>query len=234
MNVFTWIVLLVLLLFALRGYRRGFVRTLVSIAFFFLASILVHYATPYVSNALKEYTPLYDYVDAQCEKAFKIEETEDEAELSKLEQTQLIENLQIPETLKKQLLENNNKAGYERLSVDSFSNYVAGYMASLIMNVITYVVTLAVVLLLLRIGAAALDLISKLPVLHGMNQVLGFALGLVQGVLLIWVAFLIITICGSTQVGGRLLTMIYESPVLNVLYDSNVFLRYLMNLLSGF
>lgn len=234
MNVFTWIVLLVLLLFALRGYRRGFVRTLVSIAFFFLAAVLVHYATPYISRALKEYTPLYSYVDAQCEKAFKIEETEDQAELSKLEQTQLIENLQIPETLKKQLLENNNKAGYERLSVDSFSNYVAGYMASLIMNVITYVVTLAAVLLLLRIGAAALDLISKLPVLHGMNQVLGLALGLVQGVLLIWVVFLIITICGSTQAGGRLLTMIYESPVLNVLYDANVFLRYLMNLLSGF
>ena len=234
MNVFTWIVLLVLLLFALRGYRRGFVRTLVSIAFFFLAALLVRFATPYISDVLKESTPLYSYVEAQCEKAFGIEETTDGAEFSRLEQTQWIENLQIPETLKKQLLENNNKAGYERLSVDSFSRYVAGYMASLIMSVVTYVVTLAVVLIMLRLGIAALDILSRIPVFHGFNQVLGLALGFIQGLILVWIVFLIITIIGSTQAGGQLLAMIYESPVLNVLYDANVFLRYLLKLLSGF
>lgn len=233
MNIFTWIVLLVLLLFALRGYRRGFVKTLVSIAFFFLAVLLVQFFTPYISEFLKEHTPVYDYVSEQCREAFLTEE-EEKDEASRLEQTQIIEDLPLPETLKEELLKNNNKAGYERLAVGSFSEYIAGYMADLILNLITYVVALLVVFVLLRIASMALDILTHIPVLHGLNHVFGLVIGLAQGVVVIWIAFLIITICSSTRLGGQLLGMIYESPILEALYDGNIFLRWLLKFMAVF
>ena len=233
MNIFTWIVLLVLLLFALRGYRRGFVRTFVSIVFFFLAVVLVQFFTPYVSGFLKEHTPIYHYVKELGRQVFASED-EGVKEASRLEQTQIIEDLPLPETLKEELLKNNNKAGYERLSVGSFSDYIAGYMADLILNLITYVVALLVVFALLRIASMALDILTHIPILHGLNHVFGFLIGLAQGVVVVWIVFLVVTICSSTQLGAQLLGMIYESPILDALYDSNLFLRWLLKFMAVF
>ena len=237
MNIFTWIVLLVLLLFALQGYRRGFVKTLVSMAFIFVAIILVQFVTPYISSFLKEHTPVYDYVKEQCAQAFvqgeNGEEEYEQEEASRLEQTQIIEELPLPDALKKELLQNNNKAGYERLSVETFTDYIAGYMADLIMNLITYVVSLLVVWILLRIAAMALDIISHIPILHGMNHIFGFLIGLVQGVFLVWIVFLVITMCSSTEMGRQLLAMIYESPILDGLYNANILLRWMLNFMSA-
>lgn len=236
MNIFTGIILLVLLLFALRGYRRGLIRTLASIAFFFLAAVLVQFMTPHISNFLKEQTPLYGYLEERCAEAFQIEEQEEQEEKkepSKLEQAQWIDGLPLPDTLKKQLSEHNNKAGYEQLAVDSFSRYIAGYMASFILNLLTYVVAFALVWLLLKIGITALDLLAHLPVFHGLNQILGLFGGLLQGLLIIWIVFLVITVCVGTQLGSELMDMIQESPILKGLYDSNLLLKYLMSWMGG-
>lgn len=233
MNIFTGIILLILLLFTLRGYRRGLIRTLASIAFFFLTAVLVQFITPHISSFLKEQTPLYGYLKEQCAEVFQIEKQEEEEEPSKLEQARWIDSLPVPDTLKKQLSEHNNKAGYTQLEADSFSEYIAGYMANLILNLLTYVAAFALVGVLLNVGIAALDLIAHLPVLHGVNQILGLFGGLLQGLLIVWIIFLVITVCVSTQPGSELMDMIRESPVLKTIYDSNILLKYLMSRMGG-
>ena len=49
MNVLTIIVLLLIAFYALGGYRKGFVKILMSMIFFVLAADLVYLANPYVS-----------------------------------------------------------------------------------------------------------------------------------------------------------------------------------------
>lgn len=235
MNILTIIILLILLLFALKGYRKGFIRTLVSMCSFLIAAVLVYFATPYISDFLKQNTPIYNYVEEKCQEAFVTDELpEGEEQPGKLWQTQMIEGLELPEALEKQLLHNNNKAGYEKLAIDSFNQYISGYMANLILNLITYVVAFLVVMIFLRAVVMALDAIAQIPVLHGINRLLGLLLGSLQGLIIVWLIFLGITIFSSTEGGKQMMSMIYESPVLSFLYDTNLFLKNVMKLIASF
>ena len=71
MNLLTIIILLVLLVFAINGYMRGFARTLTSLLFFVFSGVLVYYSTPYVNDFLKTQTPVYSFVESKCETLVK-------------------------------------------------------------------------------------------------------------------------------------------------------------------
>jgi len=233
MNVLTIIVLIIFLVFILNGYRKGFIRKFASMFFFIAASMLVYLATPHISSFLKNYTPVYKVIEDKCEQAFLTDEGNAEEETSQLEQIKFIENLEIPEVLQKQLTSNNNKSVYENLAVESFKNYIVSYLATLILNIISYVVTFILVSVILRLAIKALDVMAKLPIIHGINQFLGLFLGLLQGVLVVWLIFLVITIFSSTSTGRQLLLMVSESPILTFIYDSNLLLKFLFNTTAG-
>jgi len=233
MNVLTIIVLIIFLVFILNGYRKGFIRKFASMFFFIAASMLVYLATPHISSFLKNYTPVYKVIEDKCEQAFLTDDGNAEEETSQLEQIKFIENLEIPEVLQKQLTSNNNKSVYENLAVESFKNYIVSYLATLILNIISYVVTFILVSVILRLAIKALDVMAKLPIIHGINQFLGLFLGLLQGVLVVWLIFLVITIFSSTSTGRQLLLMVSESPILTFIYDSNLLLKFLFNTTAG-
>ena len=233
MNVLTIIVLIIFLVFILNGYRKGFIRKFASMFFFIAASMLVYLATPHISSFLKNYTPVYKVIEDKCEQAFLTDDGNAEEETSQLEQIKFIENLEIPEVLQKQLTSNNNKSVYENLAVESFKNYIVSYLATLILNIISYVVTFILVSVILRLAIKALDVMAKLPIIHGINQFLGLFLGLLQGVLVVWLIFLVITIFSSTSAGRQLLLMVSESPILTFIYDSNLLLKFLFNTTAG-
>ncbi len=241
MNVLTIIVLLLIAFYALGGYRKGFVKILMSMIFFVLAAVLVYLANPYVSGFLKEHTPVYEFIGERCQEVFTLEnlknqvgnqeeETEgsteaDTSSLTRVEQMKVIEDLWLPQVLKDQLVENNNAAGYAKLAVENFEAYISGFMANLILNIFSYVVTFLVVVTFLRMTVMTMDVLTAIPGIRGLNKILGFFLGIFQGVLMVWIIFLIITIFSGTEPGGNLMVMIQKSPILAWLYDENVLLR---------
>lgn len=229
MNILTIIVLLILLAFALNGWRRGFVRVFTRMFFFLASAALVYFATPYISQFLKDYTPVYETVREGWREMLE----EDKPIDSRLEQKMFIEEMQLPEILKKQMIQQNNDESYQGMNVTEFSDYLTGYMANLIINLLTFVITLILVNLLLRMTVLTLNNLSKLPVLHSLNQSMGAAFGLLQGLCVVWVAFLLITAFGNTGAGARLMEMIHESPILNTLYNVNIFLEYLFRDITG-
>ena len=100
-------------------------------------------------------------------------------------------------------------------------------MANLIMNIIAFVLTWVIVASFIWLAVMTLDVIANLPVIHGMNQVLGLLLGFMQALAIVWIAFLVITIFSSTAIGKLLMEMIEKSMILDKLYDLNVFLNFL-------
>lgn len=280
MNLLTIIVLLVLLFFILNGFRRGFIKTFVSMVSLIVSIVLVSIATPYVTQFLKTQTPLYSMIEEKCQSAFGItgnqkkdtkdaqnsdnqnsdnqnpdsrngdnqnQNSSDEGNqeqngsgvnsgngISMLDQAKLIEELKLPAVIQNMLESNNNKTGYEKLAVKSFEEYIPSYMATLILNIISFVATFLLVVSFLWITVMTLDVIANLPIIHGINQVLGLVLGLVQGVVFVWIAFLIITVFSSVDLGRDLMLMIHNSKILSIIYDNNIFLKLLTDAMSYF
>ena len=105
---------------------------------------------------------------------------------------------------------------------------MSSYLAETILQAVAFLVTLLLVGVFVQGIAFSLGIAAKLPVLHGINKLAGLLLGLAEGVFAVWVLFFVITVCSTTEWGGKLLVMIAENDILCWIYRSNllfVFLR---------
>ena len=145
--------------------------------------------------------------------------------LTRIEQTELIENLPLPEFLQDILLDYNNEEGYQGLGVSTFQDYLVGFIATGILNVAAFLASVLIVHLLLWLSISALSILANLPVIRVVNRVAGLALGLLQALLVLWLAFLILSLVSGTGIGMQLMKMVESSTWLNWLYQSNLFLK---------
>ena len=224
-NLLAIIVILVILIYMVRGFRRGFIKTFASIAVFALTCVLVYFAAPYIRDFIREETPVYEYL---VDSSQSLVGMPDEEEMTQEEQADYIEGLELPEILKRQMVDGNTAENYASMAVNNFREYLAGSIADVILTILVYVAGFLLIRLVLGILISALDILSRLPVLHGINKILGLGLGLVQGVFVVWILFLVITIFAGTQGGFQLLRMIEENDILRELYDANVLLNLLL------
>ena len=218
-----------LILFMLVGYIRGFIKKIVSVVSLVIALVLVSFLTPYASSFIQNHTPIYRGIKGQCLNS--IQEPLNNMEGStKSAQIQFIKDLPIPALVKESMMANNNSAAYAALAVEQFADYIAGYLAKWIVNAISYVLVFIFVIIFLRIAFMTLDLVSKIPVIKGVNKILGLLMGFIEGIFTMWIIFLALTMFINTAMGAKAFEMINDSRILTFLYNHNYLLRVITNL----
>ena len=73
MNILEILIIILTVLLALSGFRKGFVRKLASMVSLVLSLVLVSIFLPYITDFLKEKTPVYDYIVEHCEDAVAVQ-----------------------------------------------------------------------------------------------------------------------------------------------------------------
>ena len=133
----------------------------------------------------------------------------------------VIEELKLPQSVKDSLLENNNHEYYDLLGVSQFGEYVSSYLANELINTVVSATVFVVCYFLIQVTVRWLDLLSRLPIIHGLNHIAGAVLGLAQGLLILWVAALLLSIFSATPTGQILKEEVYTSRWLTILYENN-------------
>lgn len=226
-----WVLLILVLIFAIQGFRKGLIRTTFAMFSFVVVLGVTTWITPYISDYIGTHTRWEQKIQQKCENVIE-QGVGNLNELSLNAQISYIEELPLPQIVKDEMIENNNNEIYKQLSVASFGEYVAGYVANGIINGITFVVSFIVAVLLMQLILFAVDMMTELPVVGLVNRLGGFALGLLQGIIWIWVIFLIITVLCNTVVGSYLIETIKGDKVLSVLYNSNLIVQKVMKLIA--
>ncbi|MBQ7795797.1 MAG: CvpA family protein [Lachnospiraceae bacterium] len=215
----------------LYGHYKGFIRLAVSATALLITLVTVNYAQPYVIDWLKNDTPIYESMKENMAESIGIDEMLEEMglgdSLQKEDEWQIIEELPIPEQMKRLLVENNNIEVYKIMGVEFFRDYVGGYLSDMILKAAVFLVLFLVVFLALQILVTWLDLIAKLPILSGLNKIAGAILGGAQALVFVWIACLIFTMFSGTEFGSAALAQIDASPWLSWIYDHNM-LSYLV------
>ena len=216
----TWfgiVILLILLLFIWMGYRRGFIREIVSFFFVFLSLSLAWAINPYINDFLISETPVYSTIQETCTDFVQKQSSdlENETESS----SQFIDGLNLPEVLRKNIEKNNNTENYAELSVNTLTEYVSGYLARTIVNGLYYVLAYILATIGIRIVVYILNLIAGLPILKTANKLTGGVVGFVKGLVFIWILFLILTVLCSTEIGKTSLELIEKDSLLSVIYQ---------------
>ena len=228
MNWLFWVVVVFIAYHVIDGLRRGFIRKAVSAVSLIITLVLVTYLTPQITNFIQENTSLHANLQQKCSEIFLNNEYNEDV---KTDQVLMIENMELPENIKEMLLENNNTESYDVLKVSGFHDYVGAYLAKLIINALAYLLSFVIVWTAIRAILIALDVVTKLPILHGINKLAGGGLGLAYGVVLVWIAFLLVTILCNGELGRQFFGLISENPFLLFLYNQNVIMKVVFGLM---
>lgn len=218
MDWLNWALVIVFVLFGLNGYRKGFVKIAYSLVAIVLSIVLVSVLTPYVKDMLMEKTQLYTKLTDKC--TVRIEENYTDKTSEKPENQQnLLEQagVKLPAALTTTV---NCMLQNEETSSDLY--HMAGRQVALwILCAISFVLTLILVAIVIELVGGILNIVTKLPVLHGFNRIMGFGAGLVQGLLVLWLAAVVLTIFCTSKTVQPVMEAIYANKYLTFLYENN-------------
>ena len=74
---------------------------------------------------------------------------------------------------------------------------------------------------ILRAIVFALDIVAELPVLGFINRLAGGVVGLGCALIIVWVAFIIITMLYMTSIGKEAYELIQNNDIIKMIYDYN-------------
>lgn len=225
MNWMLIIVLVIILGQAFVGLKRGLIKTVFSIFSVIIVMVLTALISPKVGKVLQSNEKIFEYVHENVEELIPEGIQMDGMK----EDTDLLKNLKLPEVIQTTLLKNNTESINEKLSTNNFKDYITNYLTCLVINAIGYVATFMVLTAIIKIVCNLVDIISKLPVLNTVNKIGGVAVGLVLGLLSVYVFFILITIFSGTQLGQTAFEMIERNSFLSMLYNNNILLGFILN-----
>lgn len=220
-----WVLIVTLLLIgggAWLGWRAGFVKTVFSLISTIAIIVLTLMFSPIVTNLLKGNETVFNAINSKVELVINFSDADTTAATTDA----FIDGLSLPESIKDAIKKNEAVSGYAGEQMEHLEAFVCEMLTGIIINAIGFVVTLLIAALGMTVLCFVLDIISRLPVLHQINTMAGVAAGALEGLMLVWIFFIVITMTGTTGFGHEALAQITESPLLSFLYDSN--------LLSGF
>ena len=240
MNV-NWLALAVAALFAgfiIYGWCKGFFRLVISLAGTIVIIIAVVIVSPQVSRFIINNTGIYENTEKRVisvflEKLYSEEndeegikdntETQDEEYIS----DDTLSHLDIPDIFKNDLIEKNASSMYQALLATVFKEYVAGYIARIIINAGSFVGVYVIFWLSLKLMLKSSDLIAKLPVIRKLNKLLGALIGGAEALIIVWIVFFIIIMFMGNEFGGKLLRAVQDSMFLSYLFNNNFLFRFI-------
>lgn len=105
-------------------------------------------------------------------------------------------------------------------------------IGSLVSGIILLIILIA--RKLIRLVFCSLGLIAKLPLLNGLNKLLGALAGIIEATVVIWVAFAIIS-CLKIPVNGKpLVELITANRFLDFLYQHNMLYNFIQRIIGIF
>lgn len=249
MNWITIAVLAILVMFGFYGWYKGILRIVLSLAATIITILVTIFASPLIARGIKDNTDLYQKLENVVYKTISkndnfsdaIDETlpeEKQAEYidSKGEISTYIENivnvLNLPQSMSKQVEENVPQETINQFiengsttARDMVTHIMADRLTSVIFNTVIYFIIFMVVMAVLRIVMKVTGVIGHLPVIHELNKFGGLVFGLAEGLIVVWLLFMILTLCSSNQWASQALTDIKNNAILEFIYNNNFILK---------
>lgn len=229
MNWMLIAVLAVLILSCLFGIKKGLIRVVYSLVVGIVLIFALGIVTPKVTMWVKDTTKMDEKMSAEYERIIekKVEEAIGVGEpLENPEQLEEV-GIHIPKFVLDKAGKIKDTAG---TAVEEIGVY--GKLATTLTDYTIFGIVLLVLgilfIILYAVLERVLNIISKLPVIHQANALGGGIIGLIDGFLLVWLAFGIITLFSGTPAGLVCNEQIQDSSILTWIYDNNLLLKLVM------
>ena len=183
------IVVVVLLAFAIWGARQGLVRALAGLVMVIVALVGAGMiAATFSDPAARLAAPVIQkHITSRVEEAMAVQTDSTPEEVGEEPRVEdLLVLLGLDEDVRGSLAEQA-----EEQIRDAGASIVSAVVESMVGSVaygVLYILSFLALLLMLHVLVGAMDLVMKLPLLHGLNTLGGGALGLIEGTLVLFLA----------------------------------------------
>lgn len=227
-----WLLILVILLWAffiVRGYKKGILRMAYSLVSWLVILLIVIWATPYVNDFLIEKTSIDTRIEESSKEQLSemVKGADGDPEGENNQETLASLGLKLPEPLVEAMFEDDDIAD-SVLEKTGIYDKISHQISTWAMKGIAFVLTLIVIALLSRLLLRVIKLIEDAPVIGTVNHLLGVILGTIKGLVVLWVVFAIIALNAASTTGLMLVSYIYESKFLTIIYENNLVLTILL------
>ncbi len=219
------IIIAILLIAFFIGAYRGLMKTVFK-TFSSVVSLALAFALHPIISQLVKATPIFDSVKLSV--ADKLGLSLDPVTLSQPQQSQLIASLPLPDFLNEMLIENNNSVVYDLLDANGINDYICGYIANIIINIAVTIILTIVITIIVKIIIKSMDIIDRLPVIHQLNYLGGGLVGIISGVIIIWLVFMVSMMLVADASYTEIMKGIDGSILGKFLYDNNIFKNIVM------
>ena len=237
-------VILILIIFALIGWRKGVIRLVLSLVSMIITIMAAVVIAPMATTAIKNntnideniaqsiYTVLYENkeVDEYFEDKQVLTGGIDISQVESHIQTvtdvvaEVGDKINLPESLTEAVkaMPDSELMSVIRESVKEITiRLIALRLADIVLTAIAYLVIMVVVSIVLRVVVAATGLIRRLPVIKQADKLGGLIVGLVEGIAVVWIFFTVVTAISGTQAASNILVQIHGNAILEALYNCN-------------
>lgn len=235
-----WLLILVIALWAfyiVRGYKKGLLRMLFSLVSWLVILIIVTIATPHVSDFLKEKTTIEADIEQKShEKLSEMvqevnEDNKDEINPNEDNKETLdILGLKLPDKFVDSIFGEDNIAN-EFLENSGIYEKLSKQISGWALTGIAFVLSLLIVIIASHLLYNLIKIVEDVPVIGTVNRILGICLGSIKGLIIVWTVFAIVAMNAASKVGLMLISYIYESTFLSLLYENNIVLTILTHFL---
>ena len=105
----------------------------------------------------------------------------------------------------------------------------AAQLSAIIINAICYCIVFVILYIILKVFMGVTGVISRLPVIHQADKLCGTIAGIVEGLIIVWVVFAIVTAFGNNVWASDILAQIHSSSFLEFIYDNNIIMKMIIS-----
>ncbi len=211
------------------GYFKGFVKSCFGLLPLVCAVAGSYFVYPFMSKVMRG-TFIYESIKNSVGDKLNLEQAVSNSIYSS--QSELINSLNAPEFLKNALISNNNSVVYDILDVSGIEEYIAGFISNVSINIISVVVAFVAIFVVIKLIIRALDFASDLPVLSFVNQSCGFAVGIIKGLVIIWMIGIFLTFFYYSESFTKIFQMLNDSVIALFMYENNYLLFMILKIIA--
>lgn len=194
MNLVTVVLILLILITALEGIHRGFLRSALNLGAFFLSVITSYFFYPVVSSAVKANASLFDYLTYYAEGSEKIASFENSqlliSQISPVQLNDIISTSDISEPFTSLIRQNVEAKAFASGGLTTIGQYYNMTIVSAVVNILAFIAVFLIARMIFAFVLGAIDYTVEFPELRQYDRTTGALFGVLRGMMF---CFLIMT-----------------------------------------
>ena len=222
-NVMLIIVIAVIAVLTIWGAHRGLRGVLFGILAWVFAVGFVSWMMPKVEDFLTNSTYqewVYEHVESHIRE--KVDAQMEEKEEPSLQD--IVDGLELPILTQVVGIAEQRVHETAEEAKEAVIQAVTGELTKRIVNATAMMVSLLMAVAICLVMSLLLRVIHELPVVGGISRFIGGVWGFIEGILAVWVLFVLVTSLASSELGQKAMEQIMNNPILLYLYENNLIL----------